>query len=149
MRVAGGRVAVTRHVSARVALVSSSVFLAAILGHAQAPQAPAAGGGGGRGGNDALVGALWTAFDADKDSAITRAELKSAFAKWYDAADTAKGGTGDDQSARPGAEHQPGTTGSRAGAGRWRPRGQCATAVDGSGVRRARQSADRRTNALP
>ena len=68
----------TRHLSARVAIVSSSVLLAAILGHAQAPQAPA-GGGGGRGGNDALVGALWTAFDADKDGAITRAEMKSAF----------------------------------------------------------------------
>jgi type 1 glutamine amidotransferase len=85
-------VAVTRHVSARVALVSSSVLLAAVLGRAQAPQAPA-GGGGGRGGNDAIVGALWTAFDADKDGAITRAEMKSAFAKWYDAADTAKSGT--------------------------------------------------------
>src|SRR5262245_201873 len=36
---------------------------------------------------------LWAAFDADKDNAVTRAEMKSAFDAWYDAADTAKAGS--------------------------------------------------------
>ena len=73
---------VTRHFPALVGTVSTAVLLAAVLGQAQAPQAPAAGGG--RGGNDNSA-ALWTAFDADKDGSVTRAEMKSAFEKWYDA----------------------------------------------------------------
>ena len=81
----------TRHLSVRTAIVLSAVLSAAVLGKAQAPQAPAAGGG--RGGNDATVAALWTAFDADKDGSVTRAEMKGAFAKWYDATDTAKSGS--------------------------------------------------------
>lgn len=67
--------------------VSAAVLLTALLGHAQAPPqgAPQAGGGTGP--------ALWTAFDADKDNSVTRAEMKSAFDKWYDTADAAKGGS--------------------------------------------------------
>ena len=80
----------TRHFPELVGTVSTAVLLAAVLGQAQAPQAPAAGGG--RGGNDNSA-ALWTAFDADKDGSVTRAEMKSAFENWYDATDTAKGGS--------------------------------------------------------
>ncbi|HMF39053.1 MAG TPA: ThuA domain-containing protein, partial [Polyangia bacterium] len=53
--------------------------------NAQAP-------GGGRGGGG--VGAqLFTLFDADKDGAVTAAEIKTAFDGWYDAADSAKSGS--------------------------------------------------------
>src|SRR5262245_2571310 len=55
---------------------------------APAGQAPAAQGG--RGGNNSLI---FSAADADKDGSLTRAELKSVFEKWYDAADTARTGS--------------------------------------------------------
>ena len=62
---------------------------------AQQPPAPAAGGqapGGGRGGGRGGSGAvLFNAADADKDGAVTRAEFKAAFDKWFPAWD---GGTG-------------------------------------------------------
>jgi type 1 glutamine amidotransferase len=65
---------------------------------AQAPapgaQAPApAGGPGGRGGAAPVGPQLLTIFDADKDGAVTAAEIKTAFDAWYDAADTAKSGS--------------------------------------------------------
>jgi type 1 glutamine amidotransferase len=85
-------VAVTRHFPMLVGTVSSAVLLATILGQAQAPQAPAAAPGGGRG-NNPTVPALWTGLDSDKDGSVTRAEMKSAFEKWYDAADTARSGS--------------------------------------------------------
>ncbi len=69
--------------SIRVGIVAAAVLVAASFGQAQAP-APAAAN---------TTAALWTAFDADKDNSITRAEMKSAFDKWYDAADTAKTGS--------------------------------------------------------
>ena len=84
-------VAVTRYFSTLAGTVSTAVLLAAALGQAQAPQAPAAPGGG-PGGN-ATNTALWTAVDGDKDGSVTRAEMKSAFEKWYDATDTAKSGS--------------------------------------------------------
>jgi type 1 glutamine amidotransferase len=60
-----------------------AVLLAAALGHAQAPGA----------GANATDTALWTIFDANKDNSVMRAEMKSAFDSWYDAADTAKSGS--------------------------------------------------------
>jgi type 1 glutamine amidotransferase len=50
-------------------------------------------GGGGRGGGSPIAGQLFTIFDADKDGAVTAAELKTAFDAWYDAADTQKSGS--------------------------------------------------------
>ncbi len=84
-----------RTLPALVGTVSAAVLLTGLLGHAQAPAqgaAPQPGVGGGRGGSENHA-ALWTAFDADKDNSVTRAEMKSAFDKWYDAADTAKSGS--------------------------------------------------------
>jgi type 1 glutamine amidotransferase len=81
---------VIRHLPVRAGFVSTAVLLAAALGQARAPQAPA--GTGATGGNPTTI-ALWTAFDTDKDGSVTRAEMKSAFAKWYDATDAAKSGS--------------------------------------------------------
>jgi type 1 glutamine amidotransferase len=52
----------------------------------------AMGAQGGRGGSP-LATPLFTIFDADKDGAVTAAELKTAFGAWYDAADTQKSGS--------------------------------------------------------
>jgi type 1 glutamine amidotransferase len=61
---------------------------------AQAPppgaQAPAPGG---RGAPSAIAGPLFAAFDADKDGAVTAAEIKTTFDAWYDAADRQKSGS--------------------------------------------------------
>ena len=81
----------TRRIPGPIGPISAAVLLAVAIGQAQAPQAPA---GGGRGGNANLTNAaLWTAFDADQDGSTTRAEMKGAFEKWYDATDTAKAGS--------------------------------------------------------
>ena len=66
------------------------------LSAAQAPapaagQAAAPGGRGGRGAGPAPL--VFTAADADKDGAVTRAELKTLIGKWYVDADTAKSGS--------------------------------------------------------
>src|SRR5260370_5008073 len=87
----GGNVGMTRRIPESIGIVAAVVLLAAALGQGQAPQAPAAAGGG-RGGNDNNA-ALWTAFDANHDGSITRAEMRGAFEKWYDAADTARNGS--------------------------------------------------------
>ena len=64
---------------------------------AQAPappapaQAPAAGGG--RGAAGGIGPQLFKIFDANTDGAVTEAEVKTAFAAWYDAADTQKTGS--------------------------------------------------------
>lgn len=58
------------------------------------------GAGGQRGGNEGMGfgpgrfigGGIFSAADADKDESLTRAELKSAFAKWYADMDTEKSG---------------------------------------------------------
>jgi type 1 glutamine amidotransferase len=55
-------------------------------------QMRAQGPGGGRGGSP-VASPLFTIFDADKDGAVTAAELKTAFDAWYDAADTQKSGS--------------------------------------------------------
>jgi type 1 glutamine amidotransferase len=88
----------------RWSLVSGAALFAAVtltagaLSSAQAPAAPAGGQGrgGGRGGN---VGAgLFAAVDADKDGAVTRAEMKTAFEKWYAGSDgSSSGSIGQDQ----------------------------------------------------
>ena len=78
---------VQRHFRTLAGTVSAAVLLAALLGQAQAPAAA------GRPGPNATNAALWTAFDGDKDGSVTRAEMKGAFEKWYDAADTAKSGS--------------------------------------------------------
>jgi type 1 glutamine amidotransferase len=61
---------------------------------AQAPPAgaPAQAAGGGRGGST-IAGPLFTIFDANKDGSVTDAEIKTAFASWYDAADKQKSGS--------------------------------------------------------
>jgi type 1 glutamine amidotransferase len=70
--------------SAAIAAVAALAWTGAVI--AQAPQGRG-GGGGGRGG----VGVgLFTALDANKDAAVTRDEMKTAFDKWYTEWDTAK-----------------------------------------------------------
>ena len=115
---------VQRTLPTLVGTVSAAALLTALLGHAQgaAPGTPQAGGGGRGGTNNSA--ALWTALDADKDNAVTRAEMKSAFDKWYDAADTAKGGSISteqlaavlDAAMPPPAPAAPGGPGGRGGA---------------------------------
>jgi type 1 glutamine amidotransferase len=75
----------TRRIPALIGIVSTGVLLAAALGRAQAPAAPAA--------PNPVHTALWTAFDANTDGSITKAEMKAAFEKWYDATDTGKTGS--------------------------------------------------------
>ncbi len=85
------------------AAVCSAVLLAgaAAMMRAQQAPAPAAGqpgqapaqtgrGGGGRGGAGAT---LFTALDANKDGAVTRDEMRAAFAAWFTAADSAGAGS--------------------------------------------------------
>ena len=79
----------SRHLRRLIGMGSAGVLLATALGMAQAPQAPAPGAGR----PNEINTALWTALDADKDGSITRAEMKSAFEKWYDAADVSKSGS--------------------------------------------------------
>jgi type 1 glutamine amidotransferase len=128
---------VTRHFPALAASVSTAVLLAATLGQAQAPQGPPPGGGGP--GSNATTTALWTAFDADKDGSVTKAEMKTAFGKWYDAADTAKSGAVTTEQLGPAlntglslaAPAAPGAGGGRAGGGA--PPGQAGPACGGRG----------------
>jgi type 1 glutamine amidotransferase len=70
------------------------IGIAPIAMKAQAPPAgaQAPGPGGGRGGST-IAGSLFTIFDANKDGAVTGAEIKTAFAAWYDAADKQKSGS--------------------------------------------------------
>ena len=138
-----------RTLPALVGTVSAAVLLTALLGHAQAPAqgaAPQPGAGGGRGGSENHA-ALWTAFDADKDSSVTRAEMKSAFDNWYDAADTAKSGSISTDQLATALERRPAAAGSggRAGGGWRRARRRRAGR---SRVRRSRQSADDGSDAL-
>jgi type 1 glutamine amidotransferase len=66
-----------------VGTAAAAVLAATALGRAQAPA----------GGANVVHDALWKAFDADSDNWITRDEMRSAFGKWYDAADSAKSGS--------------------------------------------------------
>ena len=87
----------------RVLAGACSAALVAMAFGVKAQQAPPAagaaggqgargGGAGGRGGSN--TGALlFTAFDANKDGAVTRDEMKATFDAWYAAADTAKAGS--------------------------------------------------------
>ena len=77
----------------------ASAFAAALAGAiATAQQAPAGqagaqpgrGGGGGRGG---VAPGLFTSLDADKDGALTRAEVKSTFDRWFTQWDAEKSGS--------------------------------------------------------
>lgn len=63
-------------------VVVGAVFAAVATGGAQAPS----------GTQNPTHAALWAAFDANTDGAITAAEMRAAFGRWYDAADTAKSG---------------------------------------------------------
>ena len=72
--------------TAIAATASAAAIAAGVSLLAQAPQGRG-GGGGGRGG--VAVG-LFTAIDTDKDAAVTAAEMKAAFDKWYTEWDTAK-----------------------------------------------------------
>jgi type 1 glutamine amidotransferase len=60
----------------------------------QAGPAAAGRGGGGRGrGAGGVAPGVFTVADANKDGALTRAELMSALERWYSDADTAKAGS--------------------------------------------------------
>ena len=87
---------VQRTLPTLVGTVSAAVLLTALLGQAQqAPVPPQPVGppqAGAQAPNPAHE-ALWAAFDADKNSSVTQAEMKAAFGKWYDAADSAKSGS--------------------------------------------------------
>lgn len=74
---------VNRSMAGLLTGVSAAVVMASTMGQAQGPGAAAP---------NPTNTALWTAFDADKDGSVTRAEVKSAFASWFDAADTGKTG---------------------------------------------------------
>jgi len=67
---------------------------------------PGGGGpGGGRGGFGPAMfmgPGLFTAFDANKDGSLTRAELKDTFAKWFSDWDTTKSGMLNEESLRNG-----------------------------------------------
>jgi type 1 glutamine amidotransferase len=82
-------VALTRYVRALAGTVSAAILVAGASGRAQGPQAP----GGAVSGGNRTAEALWMAFDTDKDASVTRAEMKSVFGKWYDAADRARTGS--------------------------------------------------------
>ena len=72
---------------------AAACFVAAL--YAQQPPAPGgAAAQGGRGGNGNATGAaLFTAFDANKDGAVTKDEMRASFDAWYAAADSAKTGS--------------------------------------------------------
>ncbi|MEO7192448.1 MAG: ThuA domain-containing protein [Vicinamibacterales bacterium] len=90
---------IRRSTGALLGGVCAATLFATAIGSAQAPQAqpapaqaPAAGAPqGARAGSPNPL--LFTAFDADKDGSVTRPEIKSAFDRWYDAADTTKSGS--------------------------------------------------------
>ena len=102
----------SRNLFARMLAGTCAVALAgavtvAVRAQGQAPAAPGAGAAGGRGaGGGAAAGnntntMIWTALDTDKDGSVTKAEMKSAFDKWYDSADTAKAGSVTQQQLAP------------------------------------------------
>ena len=72
---------------------AAAIAIAPIAIKAQAPAGAQAPGGGGRGGGGGVGPQLFTMFDADKDGAVTAAEIKTAFDAWYDAADAQKSGS--------------------------------------------------------
>jgi len=69
------------------------IGIAPIAMKAQAPPAGAQAQGGGGRGSSTIAGPLFTVFDANKDGAVTEAEIKTTFAAWYDAADKQKSGS--------------------------------------------------------
>ena len=66
------------------------------------PAQPPGGRGGGRGGRGGVAPGLFTAADADGDGALTRAELKGTFEKWFTQWDTAKAGSLTREELQPG-----------------------------------------------
>jgi type 1 glutamine amidotransferase len=78
----GGNVVTKRTFAVLIGSISTAVLLATALGQAQAPANTP----------DPTNAALFTAIDADKDNSVTRTEMKAAFGRWYDAADSAKTG---------------------------------------------------------
>src|SRR4051794_17921807 len=68
----------------------AAALCAGLLTMLTAQQPPAGGRGGGRGGAATNIS---TAADADKDGAVSRDELRAAFAKWLADADAAKSGS--------------------------------------------------------
>ncbi|HEY2435053.1 MAG TPA: ThuA domain-containing protein [Vicinamibacterales bacterium] len=72
----------------------TAVLLTGALVHLTAQAPPPAGQGGGRGGGrGGLAPALFSAFDANKDGAVSRDEFTGAFDKWFGDWDTAKTGS--------------------------------------------------------
>src|SRR5262245_38427400 len=92
----GGRMAVQWKSVAQAVACAGAAAVIGLAPIGMKAQAPAAGGqapGGGRGGAPPVGPQLFTLFDADKDGAVTAAEIKTAFGNWYDAADTQKAGS--------------------------------------------------------
>ena len=108
-------------VSGAGAAVAGAAAIIGIAPIAMKAQAPAAGGAGARRRRRRaglpLGAQLFTAFDADKDGAVTAAELKTAFDAWYDAADSQKSGIGDPGTALDRAERGAWTAAAAPGAG--------------------------------
>jgi type 1 glutamine amidotransferase len=81
-------------VAGTTAVVAIALTPAAM--RAQAPGAPPPAGQAASPAGPAVspvASQLFTIFDADKDGAVTAAEVKAAFAAWYDAADQQKSGS--------------------------------------------------------
>ena len=88
--------------------LAAAALVVAVWGGAVVPaqQAPAAGQPQGRGaggtGRGTTPGALFGAFDGNRDAAVTREEMKAALEKWHaDAAKTGTAGASQDQLAEP------------------------------------------------
>ena len=80
---------------AAAAAAAMALSAGAIIPAQQAPAAQGRGGGGGGGGRGggAAAPSFFTAVDTDKDGAVTRAELKAAFDRWFTEWDSAKAGS--------------------------------------------------------
>ena len=76
---------------AATVFVAVTVCAGAVVPARQAPAPQGRGGGGG--GRANLAPGFFTVVDADKDGAVTRAEMKSTFDRWFTEWDSAKAGS--------------------------------------------------------
>jgi type 1 glutamine amidotransferase len=83
----------TRTTTAALALAAVTVIGVTLLSAQPPAGAPANGGRGGGGRGGGIFGPFFVAVDADKDGAITRAEMKSAFDNWFTSWDSASRGS--------------------------------------------------------
>ncbi len=110
-----------------VALIAAGTSALGAQGRAAAPPAAPAqagrAGGAGRGGGG--VGPeLFPVFDANKDGAVTSAEIKATFDKWYADADTAKAGSVSQEALTKAIDASLGTPAAGGGAGAAGARGR-------------------------